>query len=407
MVAKQITETRLFLDLARQAAQEQNWQKVTYYLQQLPVLATKASFEETEQKIQEQIWQLALIVLTQGDFSEKWQIVKLFSLMGTSGIAPLISTLENDTTDTETKWFAIRTLGQFKQPRVVIALAQLLQNTQDPDLMAIAAKSLAQIGTPAVETLIDLAKNPDYRLVAATSLAHIRLSPVLPALLELAADDNAEIRLLAIEALGSFRDRQVPPVLIKALQDTNSTIRKEAVIALGFRSDLAQELDLVTHLQPLLYDFNPDVCRQTAIALGKMKNEVAIKALDEAVRSPNTPLILKLDAIDALAWSNMSLALDCLQEAIKRENNLVCQKIITVLGRIKPIPLKTKAIAILENFWHSSQHIDVETKKSLAMALGALQAVTAQDILEQLAQDETKMVKLYAISSLKKLSRKK
>ncbi len=39
------------------------------------------------------------------------------------------------------------------------------------------------------------------------------------------------------------------------------------------------------------------------------------------------------------------------------------------------------------------------------MALGALQAVTAQNILEQLAQDETKMVKLYAIASLKKLSR--
>ena len=404
MIAKQSTDTFSFLDLARQAAQKQNWQTVTYYLQQLPSLATKASFEKTDTETKERVVELALAVLTQGDFSEKWLIVKLFSYMGTFGIAPLISTLEDDTVDAETKWFAARTLGQFEQQQVVIALAQLLQNTQDLDLVAIAAKSLAQIGTPAIENLIDLAKKPDYRLVAATSLAHIRLSPVLPTLLELAADDNAEIRLIAIEALGSFHDRRVPPVLIEALRDTNSTIRKEAVIALGCRNDLSQELDLVTHLQPLLYDFNPDVCRQTAMALGKMKTEAAIDTLDEVLKSSNTPLDLKLNAIDALAWSNMSLALDCLQKAIK--DSLVARKIITVLGRIKPEPLREKAIAILQDFWSSSQPIDLECKKALAIALGELQALTARDTLEQLAQDETKMIQLYANASLKKLARK-
>lgn len=403
IAAKQTTETK-FLDLARQAAQEENWYEVTYCLGQLPTIATKANLENTDEKVREQILQLALKVLTQGDFSEKWQIVKLFSFMGTFAIAPLISTIENDTVDAETKWFAARTLGQFKQQQVVIALAKLLQNTQDLDLVAIASKSLAQIGTPAIETLIDLAKKPDYRLVAATSLAHIRLSPVLPTLLELAADDNAEIRLIAIEALGSFHDRRVPPVLIEALRDTNSTIRKEAVIALGCRNDLSQELDLVTHLQPLLYDFNPDVCRQTAMALGKMKTEAAIDTLDEVLKSSNTPLDLKLNAIDALAWSNMSLALDCLQKAIK--DSLVARKIITVLGRIKPEPLREKAIAILQDFWSSSQPIDLECKKALAIALGELQALTARDTLEQLAQDETKMIQLYANASLKKLARK-
>lgn len=404
MIAKQSTDTFTFLDLARQAAQKQNWQAVTYYLQQLPSLATKASFAATNTKIQDSVVELALAVLDRGDFSEKWQIVKLFSYMGTFAIAPLISTLENDTADAETKWFAARTLGQFEQQQVVVALARLLQNTQDLDLVAIAAKSLAQIGTPAIETLVDLAKKPDYRLVAATSLAHIRLSPVLPALLDLAADDNAEIRLLAIEALGSFHDRRVSPVLIRALQDTHSTIRKEAVIALGCRNDLSQELDLVTHLQPLLYDFNPDVCRQTAIALGKMKTETAINTLNEALKSSNTPLSLKLDAIDALAWSNMSLALDCLQEAIQEHSSLT-RKIITVLGRIKPEPLKEQAIAILQDFWSLSQPVDLEFKKALAMALGELQAVTARNILEQLAQDETKMIRLYASASLKKLAR--
>lgn len=406
MRAKQITETTAFLHQAQKEAAVHNWLEVNYCLQQSPVFATKSSFEETEQEIKKQILELAIAVLIDGDFQQKWNIAKIFPLMTNYAIPPLITLIDDEAIDAETKWFAARILGHFPEQRVVIALAKLLQNTQESDLIAIAVKSLATIGTPAIETLTNLLQEPNYRLAAAKSLAHIRLSPVLPALQGLAQDENPEIRLLAIEALGSFHDPQIPPILIKALKDTNSMVRKEAVIALGFCANLCQELKLVSHLQPLLYDLNPDVCRQAAISLGRMSDESANQVLNAALRSQNTPSSLKLDLVKALAWSNISSALNYLQEAITTESNLVCQEIIAVLSRITPSELKPQAISILKEFWYSSpsSHINLECRKALATALGELQALEAQDILEQLAQDETKMVQLYAIASLKKLS---
>lgn len=405
MRSNQITEITTFLHQAQEAAKISDWLEVNYYLQQLPIFTPQSKFENLQIETKEEILQLALAVLTSGDFQQKWNIVKIFPVIDTYAIPSLICLIEDEAVDTETKWFVARTLGHFKEQRVVISLASFLQSTQESDLIEIASASLAQIGILAVETLINLLKKPNYRLVAAKSLAHIRLIPVLPALLELAKDENPEIRLLAIEALGSFHEEQIPPVLIKALKDSNSMVRKEAVIAIGFCADLCDKLNLVTHLQPLLYDLNLDVCRQAAISLGRMQNqESATKALNQALRSPHTPLSLKLDLVKALAWSETSLALDYLETASKIENDLVCQEIILVLGRITSSKLKPQAIRILIDFWHSAAPQKFEIKKVLAIALGELQAVEARVILEQLANDETKMVKLYAIASLKKLA---
>lgn len=403
MQAEQAKEINHYLKQAQQEAASYNWLEVNYYLQQSPIFATKLSFSEIEPENQEQILQLAIDVLINGDFQQKWQIAKLFPVIGNYGINALIALLDKETIDYETKWFIARILGDFPQQKVIIALANLLQTTSESDLTAIAAESLAKIGIPAVETLIQLLET-EYRLLAAKALAYIRVPSVIPTLLALATDNAPEIRVLAIEALGSFHAKQILPVLIQALQDRNSMVRKEAVIALGFCRDLYSELNLVSHLQPLLYDLNLDVCRQTALSLGKIGNDSATEALNGALKSPNTPLSLKLDIVKALAWSESSLALDYLQAAITTESNLVSQEIITVLGRIKTIALKSKAIAILANFWQTSPLAqDFECKKSLAMAFGELKAQSSKGILEQLAQDENKMVQLYAIASLKKI----
>ena len=408
MRSEQLTEVDASLLQAKQQAAVENWLEVTHYLQSSLIFAAKSEFQQASRQQQDLAIELALATLVRGDFQQKWDITKIFSMIGIDIVAPLIELLESKVIDSETKWFAARTLGDFKEQKVVIALAKLLQKAQDDELVAIAAKSLVKIGNPAIKILIDLLEYPDSRLVAAKSLAHIRLLPALPTLLELVTDPNPEIRYLAIEALGSFHHEQVPAILIQALQDTHSTVRKEAVIALGFCSDLCQKLDLVNHLEPLLYDFNQEVCRQTAVSLARMNDAVAVKALAQALRSQNTPLGLKLYLVKALAWSELALALDYLQDALQTESNLVCQEILVVLGRIHSPELKTLAITILLNFWHHSldKPIELNHKKALATALGELSAVEGKAILEQLAQDRSKMVQLYAVSSLKKLSGK-
>ncbi len=67
--------------------------------------------------------------------------------------------------------------------------------------------------------------------------------------------------------------------------------------------------------------------------------------------------------------------------------------------------MRSQAISILREFWNlsSSAKIDTEIRKTLATALGDLEATTARDILENLLKDKEKTVQLHAIASIKKL----
>ena len=409
MRSEQLIQFDTYLLQAKQKAAAADWLETSYYLQNSPIFASKSEFQQASRQQQDLGIELALATLVQGEFQQKWDIAKIFSIIGIDIVPPLIDLLESEAADIETKWFAARALGNFKEQKAIIALARLLKDAQDEELIAIAAKSLVKIGNPAIEILVSLLDYPESRLIAAKSLAHIRLSPALPALVQLAQDPNPEIRHLAIEALGSFHHQQVPPILIQALRDTHSSVRKEAVVALGFCRDLCQTLDLVNHLQPLLYDFNSEVCRQTAVSLARMNDTAAVETLAQALRSPDMPLDLKIHLVRALAWSELALALDYLQDALKTETEVVlCKEIIVVLGRIRQSELKPLAVHILLQFWqtHQAEQIDSEPKKALATALGELKAIEGQTVLEQLAQDRVKIVRLYALSSLKKLSSK-
>ena len=102
----------------------------------------------------------------------------------------------------------------------MIALASLLQNTEEEELIAIT-----------IDVFVALLAEPKYRKLAARSLAYIRRSQTLPALLTLAEDPDFEIRTIVLKASGSFHDRLFPPVLINVLQDRAASVRKEAAIA--------------------------------------------------------------------------------------------------------------------------------------------------------------------------------
>ncbi len=403
--SKAKTETAIILEKAELAANQQNWGQVADYLQQIPDFSQRKRRSSLEAENSSQVLNLALMVLFHGDFPEKWAIAKIISYLGTTAIEPLVSILEDESIDVEVRWFAARILGNFKEQVVVIALGNLLQNTEESELIAIASETLSHLGAIAIDVFVALLAEPKYRKLAARSLAYIRRPQTLPALLSLAEDPDCEIRTIAIEASGSFHDRRVPPVLINALQDPVASVRKEAAIALGFRSDLCTDLDLVNHLKPLLYDLNPQVCHQAAITLGRMKHELAITALNEVLSSQHTPIALKLDLVRALGWSEIDLALEYLQQALLTERDLVIQEIITILGRITASNLQEKATQILVDFWNSvaKNEINSDLKQVIAMSLGELGKLQAKDTLKQLAEDNNSRVRLHAIAGLKKL----
>ena len=387
---------------AHLAAQQQNWLQVQWYLQQICV---NQKLESIDLKIAQQAFDLALEVLLEGDFQQKWAITKFFPTLGKQVVLPLIAILEDETTDPEVHWFVVKILGEFPESLVIITLANIIQTTQEEDIRSIASETLAQIGKPAIEVLINLVEQPKYRLFAVRSLAHIRTIETIPPLLEATQDPKSEIRAIAIEALGSFHTDPIPSILIAALEDTSSLVRKEAVTALGFRQDMATQLNLIDHLEPLLYDINMSVCRQTAIALGRMHHQQSAKALFKVLQSSHTPLDLKLIIVRALGWSEIELALDYLQQTLPQAEKLVCQEIITVLGRVLEPKLKIKATEILIDFAYSEtkKMSEYQLKAVLATSLGELGQTIAQDTVRELEQDPEPKVRLHAIAALKKL----
>ena len=400
--SQSVWAVKKILDLAQEAAQRQDWLEVSNYLKELPQSQAKLLLLESAQ------WQtafdLALEMLLQADFQHKWEITKLLPSFGEDLIPPLASLVQDETTEAEVRWFICQILGNFPNQKVVLTLVELLQQTTDEELIAIAGKTLTKIGNSAIEALVELYAQPQYRWLAVQSLYYIRTAKTIEPLLKIIQDTQPELRTIAIKALSSFHDPRIPAVLITALEDTASNVRKEAAIALGFRSDLCQELSLINHLQPLLFDLNLEVCRQAAVSLGRMKTQEANAALFQVLQTETTPVSLKLDLIKALGWSEISSAIDYLDKALTNKSELVQQEIIITLGRITAQRLQQRSAQVLVNFWQQNQAACVsQIKQALATSLGELRCSCAQITLEQLATDSDRKVKLHALSALKKL----
>ena len=402
------------LEQAHVAAQQGNWSLLNQHLQQLPLSKNGKDSPFLREGDCQQALQLALQVIEAGDFQEKWDAAKVFPKLGKCSIAPLIAILENEEADLDVRWFASRILGEFDDPVVVISLVQLLQSAEDEELAQMAAQALSNIGSSAIAALSNLLAQEESRYLAVQALAQIRRPETITPLLSVVHDPLPSIRSTAIEALTSFRDRplggaesnrRILPVLLEALQDTAAVVRKEAVIGLGLQGQVLQELELVEYIKPLLYDFNPEVCQQAAIALGRIGTNEAAEALFRVIKSPATPISLKIEFVRALSWIPTSVALEYFQQALAWVPPEVCQEIIAVLGRVESVDLKPQATQILIRFLHSGQFVQqyLSLKQIIAMSLGQLGEVQALEPLIELLEEPNLTVRLHTLAALKKI----
>ncbi|MEH2439395.1 HEAT repeat domain-containing protein [Nostoc sp.] len=388
---------------AQTAYNTADWSSLIQYLQQL-ILGADSKHPEIV-KNREYLLTLALSILEVGDFQQRWEITKVLTNLGNIAIPPLIEILEDEDAEEELRWYAARTLGEFQQPEAIAPLVELLKTDEDEELKAIAATALGQMGTVAIAALSELLLNEDTRLLAVRSLSCIPQTETITPLLSVVQDSQATIRTAAIEALSSFHDKRVPPILLAALDDIAATVRRAAVIGLGFRPDLREALDLVTRLQPKLYDFNLDVCCAAVVSLSRMGSDEAAKHLFGLLISPQTPIKLQLETIRALSWVETASSLEYLQTAFNQiTSETLWQEIVTVLGRVQK-PQTTQAAEILLQILQS-QHLAIEivsVKSAIALSLGQLGEIQAIEPLILLLADSNASVRLHAIAALKNL----
>ncbi|HAA32999.1 MAG TPA: PBS lyase [Cyanobacteria bacterium UBA8553] len=398
------------LEHATAAAQEGNWSLLNQCLQQLPLgtnsLDANAESAPLNDTDLEQVLNLALDVLSAGDFQERWEVAKVFPKLGLIAIAPLIEILQDEDADLELRWFTGRILGEFNHPTVITTLVELLKTSEDEDLVAMAATALSSVGESAVDALASLLADPESRLLATKSLSQIRRPETIAPLLGVVGDSQVAVRSTAIEALSNFHDPRIQPILLDALDDRAAVVRKQAVIGLGLRWELQEQLNLLNRLKPLLYDFNIEVCQQVAIALGRLKTDEAAHALFDVLKSPATPHPLTFDIIRALGWMETVKSLDYLQQALAGVSVECAIEIIRVLGRSEEPVLKTKAAQILIDFLNSEHPAAtaIPVKQALAEAWGQLGEDGAIDVLLELLGDSEDSVRLHAIAALKNFS---
>ncbi|MGL5509042.1 MAG: HEAT repeat domain-containing protein, partial [Microcoleaceae cyanobacterium] len=202
-----------------------NWGLALTLLQQLSQQLLSPGVEEQLTIVID----LAIKVLENSDFATRWDLAKLFPVLGNRAIAPLLEILENEDLDTEYRWFVARILANFPATSVIPALAQVLQQTTDEELRAIASQSLASFGSDAIDTLSDLLVNSETRLFATKALGEINSALTVTPLLTVIHDPNPQVRQRAIASLINYPDPRIPAILVKAIHDLSSLVRKEAV----------------------------------------------------------------------------------------------------------------------------------------------------------------------------------
>jgi HEAT repeat protein len=383
---------------AQAAYRAGDWSSLIQHLQQLISVAK----DEAEP---EYLLELSLSVLEMGDFQQRWDIAKVLISLGTISINPLIDILEDEDAEDELRWFAARILGEFPHPDVINSLVEFLRTGEDEELKAIAASSLGQMGAVAIPQLSQLLKDEDTRLLAVRSLAYIRRTETITPLLTVVQDSQIAVRAAALEALSSFHDERVAPVLLNALNDLAAPVRRAAIVGLSYRPGLCAELDLIGRIQPLLYDFNIEVCCVAAVALARMGDDAA-QILFSVLISPHTPITLQLEIIRALSWLESLTGLEYLQQALNQLTSATLwQEIVTVLGRVQKPELRTAATEILLQTLqttHPATQIN-SVKSAIALSLGQLGCTQATELLNQMVEDPDEFVRLHAIAALNKL----
>lgn len=382
-----------------------DWSLLIQYLQQL-ILQHDSTHPEIV-KNREYLLDLAVSILEMGDFQQRWDIAKILINLGKFAIPRLVEILEDEDADEEVRWYTAQILGDFQHPETIAPLVQLLKTSDSQELKEMAASALGKMDHLASAALTELLMEEDTRLLAVRSLSYIRRTETIAPLLSVVEDPQAAVRTAAIEALSSFHDERIPPILVKTLDDFSATVRRAAVQGLGLRPDLCKTLDLVTKLQPRLYDLNEDVACTAAITLARMGSDDAAQCLFQVLTLPNTSIKLQLEIIRALSWLGTASSLAYLQQAFNQSTSeTVWQEIVTVLGRVQQPQLTTLAteilLAILQSNHPATEIANI--KNAIALSLGQLGCIQAIEPLILLLADPEQSVRLHVIAALKNLA---
>lgn len=349
--------------------------------------------------------ELALKILELGDFEDRWSIAKVLVKYGEVIIPPLKEVVLNESANSEHRWYALKILSQLGNQEIILIVSQLLETTEDEDLIILGTEILGYHGRESIDLLSNLLENSEYRLLATKALAQIPNAQVIPPLLSVVKDDDKEIRFTAISALSNFEKPEIMEILTYALQDHVSLIRKAALNGLGLRGKSYPEIDTVKLISPLLYDIDLVVSQQAALSLSRLKNDKATLELFKVLQSPHTPVPLQISLIRALGWIKSPLSIDCLGKSLSLVSYPSAIEIIRIFGRMSDYSPLSELVTILLDFYHGDSPFLQETEvlQALCYSWKQLKAVEAIKEIELMTNHSDDRLRFHAQSALDQL----
>ena len=160
-----------------------------------------------------------------------------------------------------------------------------------------AARALAKIGEPAVETLIrNLSnQNPQVRRLSAKALGQTGNLSTVDALLGTLADQDPRVRAAAAIALGSLRH----PIVAQRLIDAYSTVKPDTQTHLIYAMSQINDIIVVPFLVEIFPSQSAETRAAIVHALGKIRDARAIDTLLHALNDDDE--IVRANAAFALS----------------------------------------------------------------------------------------------------------
>ncbi|GKS57713.1 hypothetical protein YTPLAS18_12400 [Nitrospira sp.] len=185
------------------------------------------------------------------------------------------------------------TLGEMADERCVEPLAKALRDG-DWQVREAAVDALANVGSPAVETLIRMLRVWEVRRAAIQALGKIKDERVLdPLVAQLRIDEFREDATTALTEVG----RPAVSRLLAALKDKDEYVRKQAVIVLGRIKDP----EAIDALIALLQDGDWYIRLTAAAALEAIHDERGREAIKPLMKDPDLVVRMRVERILA-AW---------------------------------------------------------------------------------------------------------
>ncbi|HEY9070526.1 MAG TPA: HEAT repeat domain-containing protein, partial [Candidatus Ozemobacteraceae bacterium] len=324
--------------------------------------------------------------------SEYWMgrslAARALTEMGSEAISPLTAALESQ--DKERRFWAIKILGQMREPTALPEIRRFLTD-QDSEIRMAAVQALA--GFPQSDTiplLIERFLDPSWvvRREACKSLIACGM-PAVQALLSALGSVEEDVRYWALRALGDIRPAGIFPEIVKLLRDRSWTIRKTASDVLSTFGDEA-----LVELTGLAAEGDSEVRYWVLQALGKIGSNISLPLLFRALEDPSEAI--RNSAQKALANYGTGI-LDDLLALFKSDKRRLLESVVQTLRQMP-------ADAVVPRLCHALGKFDEHFSYWIRRVLEGFPTASRKPVI-QLLESKANEVRRQAIYVLGQIGR--